>query len=226
MPEEDEVYPAFRRTPSRSPRRKEGVQPAGRLAGARLDALGIGDKVREHTAPLVWAELVGPQVAGATEAERVREGVLYVAARSATWAHELSFHKADILRRLNSRIGAKAGHPLITDIRFFNRGGNVKPPVPETAPALAPTRAQLEDVEIAPEDRAVIEADTAVITDENLRERVRRARLAGLRLQTWRMENGWLPCERCGELAPPHFPYDGTLDCGRCRMARASARMR
>jgi predicted nucleic acid-binding Zn ribbon protein len=168
--------------------------------------------------------MVGPQIAGVTEAERVHDGVLHVATKSAPWASELNFHKADILRRLNERVGARAGKPLISDIRFYNRGNTTKKPILETAPSLYPTRAELEDIELSASDKAQIEADVAVVTDEKLRDRLRRARMAGLRLQTWRMENGWCPCDICGELAPPRFPYDGTLDCLSCRMKRVASR--
>ena len=87
-------------------RRDRAKALAGLLDG-QLARLGFADKVREHTAPLIWAEMVGPQVAAATEVDRVKDGVLYVSTRSATWAHELTFYKADILRRINERVGAR-----------------------------------------------------------------------------------------------------------------------
>ncbi len=219
MAEDFTSYQSYR--PQRpSARRKDRASSVGRLVGARLDQMGIGDKVRQHTAPLVWAELVGPQVAGATEPERVREGVLYVAARSAVWAHELNYHKADILRRLNDRIGAQAGKPLIIDIRFFNKGVITKQPAPDVRPPLSPTRAELEDIEVTPQERAAIDQDVSGIADETLRERLRRARLADVRTRRWRTEHGWQKCPDCGEPAPPRFPDDGMVNCSRCRVAR------
>lgn len=212
------------RPPARRVWRKDRANAVGNLLGARLGQLGIEEKVREHMAPLVWAEMVGPQVAAATEAERVRDGVLFVATRSATWAHELTFHKKDILRRLNDRIGARPGRPLITDLRFFNKGQSTKKPAAEAPPSLRPTRGELEDIELSPEDRAAVERDIAAIADETLRERVRRARITDARLRLWRMDNGWCPCPECGDLAPPRFPYDGTVDCPRCRIRRMSQR--
>jgi predicted nucleic acid-binding Zn ribbon protein len=199
-------------------RRRDRTKALAGLLDSQLARLGFADKVREHTAPLVWAEMVGPQVAAATEVDRVKDGVLYVSTRSATWAHELTFYKADILRRINDRVGAAAQKPVITDIRFQNRGLRRKPGG-EKPPPLHPTPEELADVEVAPSDLEKIEESIGVITDEALRERMRRARRSEARLRTWRMENGWAPCPECGELAPPRFPYDGTVDCARCRIA-------
>ena len=89
--------------------KRSRVSAVGSLIEEGLAGLQIANKIREHTAPLVWAEVVGPQVAGATEVIGIRDGVLIVSTKSAVWSHELTFYKADILRRLNSRIGAPAG---------------------------------------------------------------------------------------------------------------------
>jgi predicted nucleic acid-binding Zn ribbon protein len=197
--------------------RRDRAKALGGLLDSQLTRLGFADKVREHTAPLVWAEMVGPQVAAATEVDRVRDGVLYVSTRSATWAHELTFYKTDILRRINDRVGASR-QPVITDIRFQNRGMRRKREG-EKPPPLHPTAEELADVDLSPREMEMIEESIGVIADETLRERVRRARRSEARLRTWRLDNGWGPCSECGDLAPPHFPYDGTVDCARCRIA-------
>ena len=189
----------------------------GSLMGERLSSLGIAAKIKEHTAPLVWAEMVGPQIAHATQVEKVADGILFVACRSAMWSHELTFHKADILRRLNEKIGASPRDPLIRDIRFNNKGLR-RPDTPiEKAPPLQPTRDELEDIAVTESEMATIEEAIAVVHDAGMRERLRRARIADARLRTWRHENGWSPCLRCGEIAPPTFPIDGTVNCARCR---------
>jgi predicted nucleic acid-binding Zn ribbon protein len=198
--------------------RRDRTKVLAGLLDSQLARLGFADKVREHTAPLVWAEMVGPQVAAATEVDRVKDGVLYVSTRSATWAHELTFYKADILRRINDRVGAPH-HPVITDIRFQNRGLRRKRDGEnEKPPPLHPAPEELADVDLSPRELETIEEGITVIADEALRERVRRARRSEARLRTWRMDNGWGPCPECSNLAPPHFPYDGTVDCARCRI--------
>ena len=190
----------------------------GPLMGRQLASLGIADKIREHTAPLIWAEMVGPQISSATEVEKVQDGILYITTRSSTWAQELTFHKQDILHRLNARLGATE-RPLITDLRFRNRAPKPKP-TEDAPPAMHPTPEELEDIVISSEEIRIIEGNISVIADPDLRERVRKLRRTDARLRYWRMENGWTPCGQCGEMAPPRFPYDGTANCQRCRLAR------
>ncbi len=68
---------------------KRGRGERDRQAGrGGVGGLQIANKIREHTAPLVWAEVVGPQVAGATEVIGVRDGVLLISTKSAVWSHE------------------------------------------------------------------------------------------------------------------------------------------
>ena len=199
-------------------KRRMGVSAVGPLVQAGLSGLQIEAKIREHTAPLVWAEVVGPQVAGATEVLGISSGILRVATKSAVWSQELTFYKADILRRLNARIGTPLGGPreaAIKDILFQNRGLRNKQEATDSPP-LAPTREELDDVELSPGELATVEASIAVIADEELRARMRRVRLADARMRTWRLDNGWTPCARCGDLAPP--PVNSSeVGCPRCR---------
>lgn len=193
-------------------RRGGGVNSIASVLGRHLDAMQIDRKIREHTAPLVWAEVVGPQVAGATEVLGVEGGVLRVSTKSAVWANELTFYKPEFLRRLNARIGARPGDPILRDIHFQNRGLR-KTEAPEyVEPAL-----DLDAVSLSPAEVELVEAEVGRIQDEALRERVRRCRLADVRLRTWRLDNGWAPCRQCGDLVAP-IGGDATGTCHRCRL--------
>lgn len=201
--------------------KRGGVNAIGKLVEEGLAGLQIANKIREHTAPLVWAEVVGPQVAGATEVIGVRDGVLLISTKSAVWSHELTFYKADILRRLNARIGAPAAggrEGAIKDILFQNRGLRKKREAEDAPAALAPAPEELDDVELSPGELATIEAGVAAITDDELRARLRRVRIADSRLRTWRLDHGWLPCARCGDLAPPDPRHPEAAACPRCRV--------
>ncbi|MBC8104600.1 MAG: DUF721 domain-containing protein [Cytophagales bacterium] len=211
-------------------RRRAGIESVGKLVGERIGALDFEAKIREHTAPLVWAEVVGPQVAGATEVIGVREGVLRVSTKSSVWSSELTFYKNDILQRLNTRLGARAGSPAITDILFQNHGLKRQKEAREAAenapPPLAPTPEELDDVALSAGALATVEEGVSAITDDLLRARLRRLRIADMKLRTWRLDSGWTPCPRCGDLAAPHLlgatdaAAPGTLLCPRCRVAR------
>ena len=210
-----------------SERRRGGASTAGSVVSA-LGGSAWDAKIREHLAPLVWAEVVGPQVAGATSVIGVGGGVLKIATVSSVWSHELTFYKADILRRLNARVGTPLGGarpPVLTDIVFQNRGRESKSAenAPAALPPLAPAPEELDDIALSPAEVETIEAGLTSLTDEGLRARMRRIRIADARLRTWRLDNGWLPCARCGDLAPPPPANATTNTCTRCRIDRAPA---
>jgi len=95
--------------------------PMSRLGGvlnASLDDLGVRHKVAEYQTVARWAEIVGPNIAAASMADKIQNGVLYVCCKSSTWANELSFHREHIIKKMNSAAGQK----IITDVRFTARG--------------------------------------------------------------------------------------------------------
>ncbi len=217
-----------------------GAQAIGGLVASNLDRLQIARKIKEHTAPLVWAEVVGPQLAGATEVIGIENGVLRVSTRSSMWATELTFYKLDIIARLNTRLGAPrdGSAPLITDIHFVSKGVGRNKETDAPAP-LAPSSEELDDIELSASEMATIEQGIVSIGDEELRAKLRRARFADARLRTWRLDNAWTPCPGCGDLTPPrpgdaskngdtrgHEAASDERPCARCRNAAATRRYR
>ncbi len=197
-------------------RRRSGFDPVGDLIGSQLGSLNLTQKIKEHTAPIVWAEVVGEQIAGATRILGVEGGVLRVSTKSAVWAHELTYYKADLLRRLNKRLNAPESAPVIVDLHFQNRGmGPLADDEPEIQPG--PAFDFLETIELSPGELRSIEVGIASIRDERLRARLRVTRLRDARLRTWRLDNGWIPCPRCEELIPP-LPGGEVPSCARCRV--------
>ncbi|MGC4046887.1 MAG: DUF721 domain-containing protein [Armatimonas sp.] len=196
-------------------RRGGSFDPVGDVLGRQLGSLNIARKIKEHTAPLVWAEVVGEQIAGATQVLGVEGGVLRVSTKSAVWAHELTYYKKDLLRRLNRRLETSESEPIIMDIHFQNRGVRTDSGEPE--PEKGPSIETLESVELSPAELRAIEEGIAGVRDERLRARLRITRLRDARLKTWRLDNGWVPCLRCEELLPP-LPDGEATSCARCRM--------
>lgn len=196
-------------------RRGGNFDPVGDVLGRQLGSLNIARKIKEHTAPLVWAEVVGEQIAGATQILGVEGGVLRVSTKSAVWAHELTYYKKDLLRRLNRRLEASESDPVIVDLHFQNRGvyANTEEPEPEKGPSIE----TLESVELSPSELRAIEVGISGVRDERLRARLRITRMRDARLKTWRLDNGWIPCLRCEELVPP-LPAGEATSCARCRV--------
>lgn len=164
-----------------------------------LEGLESGIRVRESMALAYWPEVAGPQMAAASEAVEVRDGVLFVNTKSATHSQELSFYKAAMISRLNSRIGA----PVIRNIVFRARGvrGKAADSEPEE-----PADAELARIQIPAEVAAWLEAqeaELASIPDAHFRQAVRARLEREARLKVWRVAHGWRGCARCGRLHPP-----------------------
>src|SRR5438552_2577851 len=98
-------------------RRQTTARAADALAGL-LGGLESAPRVRESLALAYWERVVGPQAAAASEAESVRDGVLFVRTKSSVWSHELTFLKSRIISELNRRIGG----PIIKEVIFRAQG--------------------------------------------------------------------------------------------------------
>lgn len=197
-----------------------GIDPIGDLIGRQLGSLQITRKIKEHTAPIVWAEVVGEQIAGATQILGVEGGVLRVSTKSSVWAHELTYYKKDLLRRLNQKLEAPENAPVILDLHFQNRGIRPVKESDEDAPAPGPTLDELDAIALSPGELRTIEDGILPISDPRLRNRLRETRLRDARLRTWRLDSGWIPCPACGELVVPLPTEAGGPSCPRCRTIR------
>ena len=161
--------------------------PLGPLLDQLLGRLGLETAIAEQKAVVLWPQIVGAINARHCWAERVRDGVLLVAASSHTWAQELSMLKRQMLERLNDALGK----PVIRDIHF--RAGR-KRPVEEVAPAVpgAPEATEADRVEAA--------TISARSHDAELRPHLERAIVGWRRSRRWWQALGWRRCAKCGML--------------------------
>ena len=77
-------------------------------------SFGIDKKLRQYEAVTRWASIVGPQIAGETEPQKIEKGLLLVRVRKGVWRNELSMRKAEIIAKINKAIGIEA----VKDIKF------------------------------------------------------------------------------------------------------------
>jgi len=197
---------------------KKGLAPAVGAVQAVLQSHELAQALRPHMAKARWAEVVGPQVAGVTQIERVQNGTeLVVRVKNSVWANELVLLKGDMLRRLNQALGGK----VLTDIHFKASGLSRAKKTPER-PVVdvpdAPSDEDLARVVLSPEARTRIETTVQGIKLEELRGRIRLTLTRAARTEQWKREHGWRPCVRCGALALP-FPPPADADhlCPLCR---------
>lgn len=183
---------------------------AGAILESLLRKLDFGGRIRQNMAIAFWPQVVGPAVAAACTAEEVKDGILYVRTPGSTWSQELSLLKHEILPRLNERLGGG----VIQDIKF--RSGQRKNKE-HTEVRHAPTREELAQVTLTDEDQAELNKVTlevASITDEELRKVTLRLAERAVRLNRWRVLQGWQPCRVCSVLVPP-----GESFCTLCAVA-------
>lgn len=178
--------------------------------GQALDRLGVRHRLMEYQAVEKWPSIVGPKIASAALAETVRDGILFVSCKSSIWASELSLHKEEILKRVNSHLSAKAGKRVVKDIRFSSRGfariAKGRRKEEHTHDSKIPSTEPLSEKDVKAAERI-----SSVCSDEKLRERVREAIISAKRLWKARARDGWKECSACGLLHQER----GEL-CGRC----------
>jgi|GEM_PF-1606131 len=68
----------------------------------------------------LWGKIVDERVGRQTEAIKIRNRVLYVSTATSAWAQELSYLKAEIIKKFN----AEARKEAIRDIKFRAGGGH------------------------------------------------------------------------------------------------------
>ena len=135
---------------------------------------------------MVWW---GPRSHATHGSSRIIDGVAWVRTSSSAWAHQMLFHKADILTRLQAVLGVKR----IVDIRIV-RGYH------RIAPDREPEVEAPPDVPLEQTDLAGIDGCVDVVEDPALRESLRRAMTSVKKRQKGLLQQGWLSCTECGQL--------------------------
>lgn len=168
------------------------METVGNIVNDVLDSRGWRGKVLEQMAVELWPEVVGETIARNTMAERFKNGVLSVRARSPQWTQELHFQQARIIARLNGRLRK----PIVQKIRC-----HVTPPRGIKVGALKPNWEDPTFPEIAPlprnakpdpNDEAAQHARriAAEIEDPEVRATMERVIAAGLRAKEKREQIG------------------------------------
>ena len=204
----------------RPPRSQRHLAPAARVVDAWLGSQELAQALRPHMAKVKWEEVVGPQVAGVTQVESVRDGILFVRVKNSVWANELTLLKDDMLRRLNLALGGY----IIRDIHFKGGGLHVVLVPPEKFVPETPSDAELAGVTLSPQARARVETSVQRIADETLRHRIYVSLVRVARLEEWKRRHGWLPCWRCGTLVAPESDSMASESDSLCSLCRAGVK--
>ena len=69
-----------------------------------LEDLGIATRIREYDVVDVWADVVGPHIAGVTAVKSIRNGMLLVSVAQPAWRQELLLRKKELISAINERL--------------------------------------------------------------------------------------------------------------------------
>jgi len=76
---------------------------------------GLEKRIREADIVRLWPEISGEIIAERTEAQKVRDGILYVKVLDAVWRNELTYLRFELMKKINKRMGKS----LLQDIKFI-----------------------------------------------------------------------------------------------------------
>lgn len=89
------------------------MESLGKVLEKSFHEFGIDGPIKRYRALTLWRDVVGGRIAEMTEARRVTGGKIFVKVRNDAWRNELVFHKKEIIRRLNERLGARIVDEII-----------------------------------------------------------------------------------------------------------------
>jgi len=127
-----------------------------------LREMGLEKRIKERQCLLLWDEVVGEKLASVSQAEDIKDGVIFVSAKDSIWGQELFNFKGLIIRKLNAKIGEE----IVKDIKV-----KVKPQKKRRKTAVKEVR---EEKELEEETIQMIDRMTSKIEDDKLRQLIRR----------------------------------------------------
>lgn len=114
-----------------------------------LRKVGLTEFARRIQIAAIWKQAVGPDIAERTQPQSMNRGTLVIKAATAAWQNELTFLKADLIKRLND---ALAGRLTVRNLKVvcgtlesLEEEDDLKGPWM----ALAPTQDDLDTIEDA-----------------------------------------------------------------------------
>jgi predicted nucleic acid-binding Zn ribbon protein len=92
----------------------DSATPLGAVLKKISAASGLDKKLMEVSVLDFWEEVVGTQGAKACTIQKLEHGIITVHASAPVWRTELQMRKAEVIQRLNERVGTE----VVRDIVF------------------------------------------------------------------------------------------------------------
>jgi hypothetical protein len=177
--------------------------------------LGLQRKFAGEKVILHWRDIVGERIAEHTKPTRLGQGILTVVANNAVWAHHLMTSKEDIIANINNFCNEK----VVTDIKF--KAGNLKNDQNEESTEEVFSVPDWRKVTLTSDEADLINTAVDELSDDALRQKVRRIITRDLALKRAKDKSSWQRCQYCGILCPPQ---DTT--CPTCSVVKKEQRIK
>ena len=105
-------------------REKSTPQGIGQIVWNVLRSRGYEKAVKEQMVVQSWGEIVGERIALEAKAVSVENGAVFVHVPSAAWRNELTFLKADLLKKIHDFTGKQVIQDIIFTCRSEDRQGD------------------------------------------------------------------------------------------------------
>ncbi|MFH1453206.1 MAG: DUF721 domain-containing protein [Armatimonadota bacterium] len=150
-------------------------------------------KIKAHLILSVWDKSVGEKIRSISSAVFFKNNILFVEVKNSSWLYELTCLKAEIIKNLNKNLKKD----FITDIRFSI--ARIKSSAfPEKAGGeAAPAK---KEIILSKDDLAQIEETVKNLTDEKLKNTVRKILIQEKKRNIEKKEDGYKDCSVCGVL--------------------------
>ncbi|TAE31558.1 MAG: DUF721 domain-containing protein [Candidatus Kapaibacterium sp.] len=91
----------------------DSASPLGAVLQKIAAQSGLDKKIQEVSVLEYWAEVVGVQGAKACTITKLEYGIITVHTSAPVWRTELQMRKAEVLQRLNERVGTEVVRDII-----------------------------------------------------------------------------------------------------------------
>lgn len=90
------------------------MQSLKKVLKETLKKTGVKQKLKANSTHLVWREVVGDKISQNVETKEIRNGVLFLEAKTPVWRNEIQLIKNNIINKLNKKLK----NNIIKDLRI------------------------------------------------------------------------------------------------------------
>lgn len=126
-----------------------------------LREMGLEKKLKERQCLLLWDEVVGEKLASVSQAEDIKNGVLFVSAKDSIWGQEIFNFKGLIIQKLNAKVGEEIVKDVKVKVKHFKKKGKER------------VKKASREKELDKEIIGMIDRLTEKIEDEKMRQLLR-----------------------------------------------------